>query len=235
MPKWVIDPGHGGKDPGAVGNGLREKDITLFMAKHLYNYVKKTYPSVDIYLTRYQDEFVDLSVRASRANARKADVFLSIHVNAGGGTGFESFIHPNAASRTAQIQEIVHKTAMKAMPKVKDRGMKRKNLAVLRQTTMPAILVETLFIDNAKDAKLLKDEAFLKQAAEAYADCLAAAFKLKPVKVIPSVPRPVNSLGPLHRVIVDGRQVGAFSDQQNVLNQVKSELGKARRIEIERV
>src|SRR5690606_28448349 len=159
---------------------------------------------VDIYLTRYQDEFVDLSIRASRANARKADVFVSIHVNAGGGTGFESFIHPNAASRTAQIQELVHKTAMKAMPKVRDRRMKRKNLAVLRQTTMPAFLVETLFIDNARDVKRLKDEAFLKQVAEAYADGLAAAFQLKPVKVVSSAPRPVSPPGPLHRVIVDG-------------------------------
>ena len=78
----VIDPGHGGKDPGAVGpNGTREKDLVLDVAKRLAKIIKKKM-HVKVILTRNDDTFVPLAVRTQMANEKKADLFISIHVNA---------------------------------------------------------------------------------------------------------------------------------------------------------
>lgn len=77
----VIDAGHGGKDPGAVGNNLKEKDITLSIALKLGELIKKHFSDVKVVYTRSTDEFVELFRRAKIANKAKADLFISIHVN----------------------------------------------------------------------------------------------------------------------------------------------------------
>ncbi|MGQ9846962.1 MAG: N-acetylmuramoyl-L-alanine amidase family protein [Bacteroidales bacterium] len=77
----VIDAGHGGKDPGAVGNNLKEKDITLSIALKLGELIKKYFSDVKVVYTRSNDEFVELFKRAKIANNAKADLFISIHVN----------------------------------------------------------------------------------------------------------------------------------------------------------
>lgn len=240
MSKWFVDAGHGGKDPGAVANGLKEKDLTLFMVQHFIDYVKKTYPSVQLKASRTTDTYIELNKRAEMANQWGANAFISFHVNAGGGTGFESYIHPNAKDRTAEIQEIVHKEVLKVLPKnTVDRGRKRKNLAVLRLTSMPAVLLEVLFIDNEKDVAVLKTSSYLKKVAEAAADGLAKAFGIKKANSSTASPKPttkpVNPTGPLHRVIVDNKQIGAYSVPENVINAVKQNLGKAKAIRIEKV
>ncbi|MCX7954291.1 MAG: N-acetylmuramoyl-L-alanine amidase [Bacteroidales bacterium] len=78
----VIDPGHGGKDPGATYNGIKEKDITLSVALKLGELIEKNLPDVKVIYTRRTDEFVELHKRAKIANENKADLFLCIHVNA---------------------------------------------------------------------------------------------------------------------------------------------------------
>jgi len=157
--KIVIDPGHGGTDPGAVSNGLKEKDLTLDISLKLNEYLKK-YSNIETILTRTEDRDVTLAQRANIANAANADFFVSIHINAGGGTGFESFRHINASDKTASIQTIIHKEVADFFKNkgFVDRGIKTANYAVLRETKMPAILLEFLFIDNAKDAAFLKQE-----------------------------------------------------------------------------
>jgi len=77
----VIDAGHGGKDPGAVGNNLKEKDITLSIALKLGELIKKHFSDVKVVYTRSTDEFIELFKRAKIANNAKADLFISIHVN----------------------------------------------------------------------------------------------------------------------------------------------------------
>ena len=77
----VIDPGHGGHDPGAISGGIREKDLVLTVALRLGNKIKTTYPDVKIIYTRAKDEFVPLYERAARAIKNKADLFISIHAN----------------------------------------------------------------------------------------------------------------------------------------------------------
>lgn len=180
--KIVLDPGHGGHDPGAVGHGLREKDLTLNIAKRIGNMLKD-YEDVEVIYTRTDDRFIGLSERAAIANKTKADFFLSIHINAGGGgkaTGFESYIYNgDVLSSTVAYQNVIHAEIVKAI-NVFDRGKKRANFAVLRETKVtPALLTENLFIDNPIDATKLKSEQFLQQIAYGHVIGLEKALGLK--------------------------------------------------------
>lgn len=78
----VIDAGHGGKDPGAIQNKIKEKDITLKIALKVGNYLTKNVKNIKVVQTRTKDVFVELNKRAEIANKNKADLFVSIHVNA---------------------------------------------------------------------------------------------------------------------------------------------------------
>ena len=99
----VIDPGHGGKDPGAVYNGLKEKDIVLEISKYLYEYLKAD-PDLNIHLTRNKDVFIPLEERTAIANKLKADIFVSIHANAAknkAASGLETFVFNVTNDRAA--------------------------------------------------------------------------------------------------------------------------------------
>ncbi len=189
MSKLYIDPGHGGSDPGAVGNGLKEKDVTLNIAKkvlgELANY------DVQTSMTRTDDTYVSLSGRAQFANNYKADFFLSIHINSSANasaTGFESYIHTNAGTDTAEKQRLLHYEIADVCRKysMPDRGTKRANFAVLRETQMPAVLAEIGFINNPKEAELLRSEAFLGDVARGIVAGLVRAFSL--VRKVPIAP-----------------------------------------------
>jgi N-acetylmuramoyl-L-alanine amidase len=157
--KIMIDAGHGGKDPGAAGNGLQEKDITLTLSKYMQDYLEENYTGHEVKLTRTTDIFHELSKRADIANDFGADVFISNHVNAGGGTGFESFVYDKPSKASIALQNGLNTEAVAVAKKygLGAHGIdkKRKNLAVVRETKMPAILTEICFIDS-KDASLLK-------------------------------------------------------------------------------
>ncbi|WP_068773468.1 N-acetylmuramoyl-L-alanine amidase [Paenibacillus sp. FJAT-26967] len=181
----VLDAGHGGRDSGAVANGLQEKQLTLLLVHKIAGHLGDR---ADTRLVRATDKDLnpdkskDLSERAAFANTLGADYYLSVHINAGGGSGFESFVYTSVKddSITKQIQSAIHKKIAKIFKEkeLPDRGMKKANLAVLRQTAMPAALLEYGFIDNSTDAALLKKEDFLDHIARATADGLAEAFGL---------------------------------------------------------
>lgn len=120
-----------------------------------------------------------LDERSAFANSAGADLFVSIHINAGGGHGYESHIHPNASGATLAIAESIHTTLASWYGERGhfDRGLKRSNFAVLRETKMPAILLENLFIDNAEDAAFLKDN--LPAIGNEIAWAIAYSIKLK--------------------------------------------------------
>lgn len=212
MVKIFLDPGHGGTDPGAVGNGLQEKSLVLTIASLVRDMLLDEYLDVEVRMSRSTDVFVALSERSRLANQWGADYFMSIHINAGGGTGFESFIHSSRAARTVQLQNTVHDAIMEQLF-VADRGKKSADFAVLRGSIMPAILTENLFIDRVSDANLLKDAAFLRSVARGHVNGIVRAFLLQR--------KPGSGGGNVYRV-----QSGAFSNEQNA-NQLKTRLEQA--------
>jgi N-acetylmuramoyl-L-alanine amidase len=178
MVRIFIDPGHGGNDPGAVGNGLKEKDLTLKIAKKIKSKLTN-YENVQVKLSRENDTYLTLSERAKMANDWGADIFISIHINAGGGIGFESYIYNGSvSSSTIAYQNIIHEEIVKATG-WNDRGKKRENYAVLRETKMPAILTENGFIDNTTDANKLKNDSFLDKIAQGHVNGIVKLFNLK--------------------------------------------------------
>jgi N-acetylmuramoyl-L-alanine amidase len=191
--KIHLDAGHGGKDPGAVGFELKEKDLTLAIVKKIGKILDQ-YKDVKVYYTRKDDRFLELSERAALANKEDADFFISVHINAGGGTGYETFISSNASDKSVAYQNMIHPEIYKQLGKVKDRGKKRANYAVLRQTKMPAILTEILFIDTLNDNKLLKQDDYLDKVAQGHVNGLVKAFGLKKEEVVKPLanPKPAN-------------------------------------------
>ncbi|MGX9161956.1 N-acetylmuramoyl-L-alanine amidase [Priestia megaterium] len=182
MKKVWLDAGHGGFDSGAVGNNLREKDITLQLVLYIQSYLKQNYQNVEVELTRSTDVFVSLSDRAKRANSWGADIFVSIHVNAGGGTGFETYTYPTTGlNQTSILQKALHTEVIELIRtygSIVDRGLKKANYAVLRETKMSAVLTENLFIDTVTDADKLKKESFLNELGEAHARGIAKYLDL---------------------------------------------------------
>lgn len=140
----------------------------------------REYIGVHVRLSRENDVFIELSERARLANSWGADYFSSVHINAGGGTGFESFRYNQTSNpATATNQNIIHNEIIKAISPVTDRGKKSANLSVLRSTNMPAVLLEFLFIDNSNDAARLKQDSFLTACARGQANGIAKIFGLQ--------------------------------------------------------
>ncbi|MGC9080174.1 N-acetylmuramoyl-L-alanine amidase [Sulfurihydrogenibium sp.] len=216
----VIDPGHGGHDPGATANGLKEKDINLKVALKLKKYLEKDGRFV-VYLTREDDTYVPLYDRTLIALEKKADLFISIHTNASENPNFSgTYVYTlnlkGATSKLAKmVEERENQTVLKvvkvsANPNVnkiiadmaishtmteglnfakfieinaknllKDTEFKRidsANFAVLKTPSIPAVLVETAFITNERDAKLLADDKFLDNFAKVLYKSIADYF-----------------------------------------------------------
>ncbi|MDL1972457.1 MAG: N-acetylmuramoyl-L-alanine amidase [Deltaproteobacteria bacterium] len=205
----VIDPGHGGRDPGAIGyRGLREKDITLKLAKLLRQKLKASL-KCEVILTRYRDAYVSLERRVALANKLKADLFISLHCNAcpdhhlqGIETYFVGLTNDKRAlavaarenaslnRRRGELDKILLDLLAKAKIKesaylaaeiqknlirhikatgynpIKDLGVRQAPFYVLIGTSMPAVLIETGFIDNYREAKRLCNQNYLNTVAE---------------------------------------------------------------------
>ena len=183
--KIFIDPGHGGKDPEAVGNGLLEKNLTLKIAKRVKELLA-AYENVEVKMSRTGDTYPTLSERARVANAWGADFFLSIHINSASktSTGYEDYIYTKASAKLKEYQKIIHAEIMKEIKGdgVSDRGLQQKNLQVLRATNMPALLTENLYISNPDEAAILKKAAFIEDVAQGHVNGIVKAFDLKKKK-----------------------------------------------------
>ncbi|MBR9988175.1 MAG: N-acetylmuramoyl-L-alanine amidase [Gemmatimonadetes bacterium] len=219
----VIDPGHGGRDPGKVGaNGLREKDVTLMVSQRLAAVLEER--GYEVHLTRTTDTYVSLYDRPRLANEWKGDrpvaVFLSIHANAATASsarGFETFFlseartederrvaemeneslrfddHSHAVAeagldqvlstlRSDFLMRASHDLAAVVQERMADfhpgpnRGVKRAGFVVLVGTVMPAVLIETAFISNRDDARLLGTQSFQQKIAWGIADSVEEFF-----------------------------------------------------------
>ena len=154
--KVFIDPGHGGTDPGASGNGLYEKEVVLSISKKVRNILISK--GFEVELSRSKDQYVSLSDRAAQANAWDADLFVSIHCNSAtssSANGTECYTYPTANTSTKSLSKNMA-SALASKLGLTNRGHKEANFAVLRLSNMPAILIETAFINNANDASKLK-------------------------------------------------------------------------------
>ena len=189
-----LDPGHGGSDSGAFENGVKEKDLTL----SVYNKVSSRLASLGytVLTSRNTDKDVGLVSRADQANKSNADIFLSIHFNAGGrGTayGIETYYYKPEAGYTPAINKENHNNperiekSRKLANKIQqnllyktgayDRGVKRASLAVLRETSIPSILVELGFIDNQEEVNKIKTNEYQEKLADGIVDGIVEYYK----------------------------------------------------------
>ena len=164
----IIDPGHGGKDPGAVApNGMPEKQFTLAGALLLStNLIWRGYYTV---LTRKGDTYVSLKERVKIAEENRGDLFISLHCNSYDdeeANGFEVCIY----SRESPAYFLAHQIKSRLMlnTPLKPRGIiERPDLYILRKTSMPAVLVELGFLSNYRDLEILSyPEAFSRIIAQ---------------------------------------------------------------------
>ncbi|WP_160112519.1 peptidoglycan-binding protein [Salicibibacter kimchii] len=179
--KIFIDPGHGAHDSGGTGNGLQEKNVALDISLHAAEVLEDEYLGVDVMMSRTTDEFIELEDRAAMANDWGADYFVSVHNNAFNGlaSGFESYIYNgNVSSTTIEKQEEVHQYIANELDAT-DRGAQTANFSVLRNTSMSAILLELLFIDNAVDAETLGSAEGRAELGHITADAIAHAWDLE--------------------------------------------------------
>lgn len=163
--KICLDPGHGGSDPGAVGNGLQEKTINLDIANRAKGLFQQD--GATVISTRTSDVSVSLQGRCDIANNNGAHRFISSHCNAGGGVGTETFCHPSGSSNSYDLRNKINPELVAHMG-TSNRGVKTADFYVLRNTSMPAILAEVAFIDNAGDAAKLASAAYRQEAGRAY-------------------------------------------------------------------
>ncbi|HSF89468.1 MAG TPA: N-acetylmuramoyl-L-alanine amidase [Saprospiraceae bacterium] len=203
--KVVIDPGHGGKDPGCSGHHSREKEVALSIGLDLGKKLKAQYPDIQVIYTRDTDVFIPLNERAAIANRNKADLFISIHCNyisvRNRATGSETYVlglhraedNLDVAKRENSailLEENYEKTyegfdpyspeghiiltmfqnahleqsilfathvesAFKKLSRLPSRGVKQAGFLVLRETTMPSVLIETGFLSTDTDENYL--------------------------------------------------------------------------------
>jgi N-acetylmuramoyl-L-alanine amidase len=166
----VIDPGHGGRDPGAVGNGINEKIIMLPLSQLLGRTLQQMGYSV-VY-TRTTDVEIDLEPRVALAERVRGDVFVSLHANSVASrsstvSGIETY-HAPGSTQGQRLASLVHQQIIAATGAV-DRGVRSARFYVIRNTSMPAILVETGFVTNPSDAANLSNPTYQQRMAEAIA------------------------------------------------------------------
>lgn len=169
----VIDPGHGGEDYGANSKNspkYYEKNLNLSLARMLNNILN--HQGYNTLLTRKDDLFITLDKRASIANNMDAALFISLHFNSAPSeeaSGIEIFYYrsdkePKRTQESSRLAGLILDQLIKTSD-AKSRGIKHGNLAVIRQTTMPAVLVEAGFLTNETEMERIKDPAYLKKIA----------------------------------------------------------------------
>lgn len=171
----VIDPGHGGKDPGATGvSGAYEKEFNLSLAVRIAALLEED-PMFEPLLTRTDDRFIELEERGTIANDWNADAMISIHGNTYTDpmtSGTETlYRHEDSIPLAQTLQEHVVKAI-----ELRDRGVKEEQLKVLSTPTMPAVLIEAGYLTNAEDERLLLSDDGQELAAQAIVEGLKDYF-----------------------------------------------------------
>lgn len=177
--RWtvVLDPGHGGRDAGTQSIAKprqQEKTLTLTTARLVQGYLQRS--GYQVWMTREDDRFVALEQRAKWANEKHPRLFVSIHYNAAPSSeaqGIEVYFYTSKEKneRTAHSKRLAQMILRHAIAQTgaKSRGVKSGNYAVIRETTMPAVLVEGGFVTNEMELSKLKDPLYLQRLASGVA------------------------------------------------------------------
>jgi N-acetylmuramoyl-L-alanine amidase len=221
----VLDPGHGGKDPGNQEGSQQEKHHTLLLAKEVQRRLGNA--GLKVSLTRSTDTFIELDDRPDLARRFQADLFVSLHFNSApesgtGAKGIEVYcLTPAGANSTHSPAEAaerhsvpgnrydpqnillayeIQKSILKELT-VEDRGVLRARWAVLRTAQMPAVLIEGGFMSDPKEARKIYSESYRRQLAQAIVDGVLAYKRLveRPQSVAASkkaTPSPTRSAKP---------------------------------------
>lgn len=182
----IVDAGHGGKDAGTSSklHHYEEKQQTLDLAQAVVDHLKKM--GYKTLLTRKDDTFVPLETRAEIANAAKADLFVSVHYNFSATPtveGVEVYTYKELVAtpskRILESKELAQKVLKSIISKTgaQSRGLKQANFAVVRQTQMPAILIEAGFLSNPAERAKILDPAYRDALAKSIAEGVDAYFK----------------------------------------------------------
>lgn len=185
-PTVVLDVGHGGPDQGARGYVpyCEEKKLCLLTARLVRQYLEQL--GYKVVMTRNTDNFIPLPKRVEIASQAKGNIFVSVHFNSSRSLeaqGIEIFFHDSKEDRIrttaskkladAVLSKVIRKTSARS------RGVKKGNFYVIRETSMPAILVEGGFISNAEERVLLKSRDYQEKIARGIADGVDSYFKAR--------------------------------------------------------
>lgn len=169
----VIDPGHGGHDAGTQSISkprYQEKSLNLVTAQFIKSFLQQL--GYQVYMTRESDTFISLDKRAQIANEKMPTLFVSVHYNSAPSSeaqGIEVFFYQSKElkERTLKSKKLAHAILKNVISQTqaKSRGVKEANYAVIRETNMPAVLVEGGFVSNEEELQNLKDPTYLKKLA----------------------------------------------------------------------
>lgn len=173
----VLDPGHGGKDPGALNGSLYEKTIVLDVSQRVEAYLRSKY-GYTVRLTRSTDVYLTLDQRVAAAKSLRGDLFVSMHVNAAGSSaakGLETFYSTRSAhsARSSVLASNIQSNLVGKMSGMSNRGVKTANYYVITYNTMPSALVELGFISSPTDLTYLRSDASRQRMAEGVAEGIA--------------------------------------------------------------
>jgi N-acetylmuramoyl-L-alanine amidase len=175
MAKVFLSAGHGGTDPGAVANSLREKDINLQILLACKTELERH--GVTVVCSRVTDANDPVAEEVREANKSNADIAVSFHTNAGKGDGSETFYYSSNA-KGKKLAELCEKYTKQIGQN--SRGVKTGDkLYFIRKTTMPAVLCECAFVDNTKDKAIVDTVAEQKKFGVAYAKAILEYFGIK--------------------------------------------------------
>ncbi|MGC7871637.1 N-acetylmuramoyl-L-alanine amidase family protein [Desulfosporosinus sp. SYSU MS00001] len=188
----MLDPGHGGYDPGAISSqGVYEKSINLQIAQKVKEMLSPS--GIEVFLTREEDidyvpagvkgkitkKQIDLNRRIAMASQAKADVFVSLHVNAtpqGQNSGAETFYHYKSKSGK-ELAELIQQELIK-IPAMNRRIAKPGDFYVINNTSMPAVIVEVGYLSSSKEQKKLQQSWYQEQLSRAVAKGIARYFEI---------------------------------------------------------
>lgn len=216
--KVFLGIGHGGKDPGAVANGLKEKDLNLAIGLSVKEELERH--GVTVGISRVKDENDTLSQEVKECNAFSPDLAVEIHNNAGGGDGAEIYHYSKGGTSKTLAKNILNEIVKIGQ---NSRGLKTKldssgkeYFGWIRDTKAPAVLIECAFVDNKTDIKIIDTAAEQKKMGEAIAKGILNTLGIKYKEETSITQKAENTK--VYRV-----QVGAFSKRENA-EKLKSEL-----------